>query len=497
MERAPMNFSPDESLTDEGNIPRDELETILAQIVEAAERGEPVDLDAWLPGDPAAQQRAWELIGKVRALAGLGRRCGKLSHPKELCGRRLDEYQIQDELGRGGFGVVYRGVHVKLGQRVAIKCLRPELLLDPHFRQRQQREMEILGGLEHKNILRPLDARVVEGIPLIVTEFVEGENLASLIERAGKLSLAETCEIARQVADGLDYAHQHDVVHRDVKPHNIIYNEKSGLVKILDFGLSRLTCGTGTLDASLTSESMYVGAPAYTAPEQWIRASDVTGNADVYALGCVIYYCLHGRAMYEGDSHMELAFEHCHGPTPELGNVPEDLRRLWRRMVSKTPDDRPSASSVSRFLVNLCAGNLASILPRLIEQLEEPHVCGLLRDEMSLVRTHFGRLTPLRAMSLFRDAGSLLTAKRGMSGEERALCALVFACLEIEKHDLAFQIGKRVIEQVPNCSEVRHYTAVAAIHYRAESPEEGEEYLRAQRSRPSRGKRAAYSRTRP
>ena len=205
----------------------------------------------------------------------------------------IREYQILGELGKGGMGSVYLAKHTRLHRNVALKLLPDHLAADPQFRGRFEREMAVIGQLDHPNLVSARDAGIEANRLFLVMELLEGANLADLVETTGPLATADACEAIRQAALGLHFAHQHGMVHRDVKPGNLFLT-KSGVVKVIDLGLARVH-NSETANDNLSSMQTTLGTPHYMAPEQWEHSLGVDLAADIYALGCTLYFLLTGE----------------------------------------------------------------------------------------------------------------------------------------------------------------------------------------------------------
>ena len=190
------------------------------------------------------------------------------------------------------------GIHTKLKRPVAIKVLPTDRLRDPRAVARFQREVEAVGRLGHPNIVQALDANELDGRHLLVTEFVDGVDLSRLVRSGGPLPIPDACEIVRQAALGLQHAHAHDLVHRDVKPSNLMLNS-AGIVKLLDLGLARLRPEM-PVEADVTTSGQIMGSADYMSPAQCLDARDVDARADIYSLGCTLYFLLAGRAPFSG-----------------------------------------------------------------------------------------------------------------------------------------------------------------------------------------------------
>lgn len=263
---------------------------------------------------------------------------------------RLGDYTIVRRVGSGGMGTVYEAHHERMGRTVAIKVLRPELGFQPQAMERFIREIRAAASLAHPNIVAAYDSREENGVAYLVTEFVEGMDLSALVKQRGPLPSAEAIQIVRQAARGLQYAHERGVVHRDIKPQNLMVQwmesassslRPSACVKILDFGLARLRSET---DSQLTNTNMVLGTAAYMAPEQALRPKQVDHRADIYSLGCTMYYLLTGQPVYAGDTVFETALAHAKQPVPTLSALRPDaapvLDPILGRMLAKEPAQR-------------------------------------------------------------------------------------------------------------------------------------------------------------
>lgn len=258
-----------------------------------------------------------------------------------------DRYRIERELGRGGMGTVYLAADLKHHRRVAIKVLEPEMAA-VLGRERFLREIETAARLTHPHILPLHDSGEAGGTLFYVMPYVEGESLQARLAREKQLPVADALRIAREVADALAFAHAHGVVHRDIKPGNILLEGDHAVVA--DFGLARAIAG-GPADAEaptgaggLTVAGAAVGTPAYMSPEQAVGANDVDGRSDQYALGCVLYELLAGRPPFAGGSAESLVHRHlteAPRPVTELRpEVPDAVRDALARALAKTREER-------------------------------------------------------------------------------------------------------------------------------------------------------------
>ncbi len=307
--------------------------------------------------------------------------------------RALGEYQLIGELGQGGMGTVYKALHTKLDRVVALKVLCRGRAEDRQAISRFEREMRAVGKISHPNVVQAHDAREIEGMPVLVMEFVDGLDLAELVRRgtpraerdeygairsAGRLPVAEACELVRQTALALQCAHEHGLVHRDVKPSNIMLS-RSGEVKLLDLGLARFYAedgaGASALSAGeeMTGTGQAMGTADYMAPEQAADSRTVDIRADLYSLGCTLYKLLSGRAPFSGPAYrstLDKLNAHVHQPAPPVQQfapgVPAELSRILDRLLAKNPDDRfATPADVAEALEPFCRGaNLAELVAR-------------------------------------------------------------------------------------------------------------------------------------
>jgi YVTN family beta-propeller protein len=247
-----------------------------------------------------------------------------------LIGTELLGYQIEALVGRGGMGVVYVALDPRLKRRVALKLLAPELAQDSRFRERFLAESELAASLEHPHVVPIYDAGESNGRLYIVMRYVEGRDLRSLLHRTGRLDPKRALAICAQVADALDTAHARGLVHRDVKPSNILLDERERAF-LADFGLTRRSGDTD--HGAFVGSSL--GTPAYVAPEQ-IEDSDVSGAADQYALACVLFECLNGTPPFSSSSPAGLLFAHLAQPPPSLPGLDDVLGRA----LAKSPEHR-------------------------------------------------------------------------------------------------------------------------------------------------------------
>ncbi|MFM7072782.1 MAG: protein kinase domain-containing protein [Planctomycetota bacterium] len=253
----------------------------------------------------------------------------------------LGNYDILDRLGAGGMGTVYKARHRRMKRIVALKILAANLSDNPVFLKRFQREVETIACLGHPNIVMAYDADATGSTHFLVMEFVQGMDLAAYVARRGSLSVAEAIDCLLQAARGLAYAHSQEMVHRDVKPHNLLRDD-SGVVKLTDLGLVQLNrdAEDKAADTGMTSTGGIVGTPDYMPPEQGLDSAALDHRADIYALGCTLFYLLTGKPPYTGANVLSILLKHRDAPIPDLPQAPPRLNSLFHRMLAKRPEDR-------------------------------------------------------------------------------------------------------------------------------------------------------------
>lgn len=262
---------------------------------------------------------------------------------------RIRDYRLLEVIGRGGMGVVYKARHLRLGKVRAIKVLARQLLDNREALERFRLEVENCGRLDHPNIVQALDAGQENDLHYLVMEYVSGWNLTRIVDtfrqRGRQLPVEAACELVRQACLGLQHAYEHFLVHRDLKPSNLMLSD-GGLVKILDLGLARFVAEQqpGT---RLTLSSGPMGTCDYMAPEQWVDASSVDVRADLYSLGCTLYYLLTGQVPFGGEEYRTLhqkQLAHQQAPIPRLRDerpdVPAAVQAVLDLLMAKAPQER-------------------------------------------------------------------------------------------------------------------------------------------------------------
>jgi CheY-like chemotaxis protein len=303
-----------------------------------------------------------ELVDAVRAAAagrtyvnpGLGAKLATVPAPPSVTsGEPLDAeadltvgstfagHRIDAIAGRGGMGVVYRATDLTLDRPVALKLLAPGLASDRVFRARFERECRLAAALDHPNVVQIFRAGAEHGALYLTMRYVEGTDLRALLAEEGRLEPTRAATMIAQVAAALTEAHRHGLVHRDVKPANVLLAVRDGdeHAYLTDFGITMERAGT----TNLTKTGFAVGTADYMSPEQ-ARGADVDPRADIYALGCVLYRALTGAVVYDKDSDVEKMWAHIHEPPPDLLDVrpelPASLGDAVERALAKLPDDR-------------------------------------------------------------------------------------------------------------------------------------------------------------
>lgn len=250
-----------------------------------------------------------------------------------------DRYQIIKAIGEGGMANVYLAYDTILDRNVAVKVLRGDLAGDEKFVRRFQREALSASSLTHPNIVEVYDVGEDSGQYYIVMEYVEGRNLKNLIKKRGKLTISEVVDIMLQITDGMSIAHDSYIIHRDIKPQNIMILE-NGLVKIMDFGIAMAMNST-----QLTQTNSVMGSVHYLPPEQ-ANGQGSTLQSDIYSMGIVMYELLTGSLPYKGDNAVEIALKHLKEPLPsireQIPNIPQSIENIIIRSTAKNPKNRYS-----------------------------------------------------------------------------------------------------------------------------------------------------------
>lgn len=258
-----------------------------------------------------------------------------------------DRYEVKEILGQGGMGTVFKAVDRELGEVIAIKTLKKDFLeQDPTALERFRSEIRLARRISHRNVVRTHDIGENSGIYYITMECAEGKSLRDLIKARGRLPVAVALSVGKQLARALEIAHEQGVVHRDIKPHNMVVGA-DGVLKVMDFGIARLA--RQPQESGVTQAGMVVGTPEYMAPEQ-LAGKEIDGRVDLYATGCVLYECLTGKPPITADTPYELVAKLIEDVPVSVRSinpeVPVELDQLISQLLSKEPGDRPASAII-------------------------------------------------------------------------------------------------------------------------------------------------------
>ena len=278
-----------------------------------------------------------------------------------------ERYEIGGVLGRGGMAEVHRGRDLRLGREVAVKVLRQDLARDPSFQVRFRREAQAAASLNHPAIVAVYDTgedRTTTGAtPYIVMEYVEGDTLRDVLRREGPLSPERAMALAADICGALDFSHRNGIVHRDVKPGNVMITPQ-GTVKVMDFGIARAVSDSA---ATMTSTAAVIGTAQYLSPEQ-ARGEGVDARSDVYSMGCMLYELVTGAPPFTGDSPVSVAYQHVREdprlPSSINAEIPAELDAILLKAMSKNPANRyQSAADMRNDLLRALAGQRVEATP--------------------------------------------------------------------------------------------------------------------------------------
>ncbi|MGW0230969.1 Stk1 family PASTA domain-containing Ser/Thr kinase [Actinopolymorpha singaporensis] len=268
--------------------------------------------------------------------------------PRRILGGR---YELHEELGHGGMAVVWAGIDLRLGRRVAVKTLRPEHAADSTFQARFRREAQSAASLNHHSIVAVYDNGEGDlngiSVPYIVMEYVEGRTLRDILREGRPILPERALEVVAEILDALEYSHRAGIIHRDVKPANVMVTP-AGDVKVMDFGIAR---AISDVSAGLTQTSAVIGTAQYLSPEQ-ARSEQVDARSDVYSTGCLLYELLTGRPPFTGDSPVSVAYQHVREeprpPSAVSPGVPPEADRITMQALRKDPADRYQSAAQMR-----------------------------------------------------------------------------------------------------------------------------------------------------
>jgi serine/threonine protein kinase len=359
-------------------------------------------------------------------------------------------YRVLGLLGAGGMGSVFKAEHRMMERPVALKVINPALTGDQSAIDRFRREVRTAAKLTHPNIVTAYDAEQVGDLHFFVMEFIDGNSLDRWVSKAGPLPVPEACNYIRQAALGLQYAHERGMVHRDIKPQNLL-RTKDGEVKILDFGLARFASERSGKD-SLTHSGVVMGTPDYIAPEQANDARSADIRADIYSLGCTLYFLLTAQVPFPNGTTLQKFIAHLEQtprPVREMRpDVPADLEAVLGRMMAKTPADRyqqplDAANALSPFLSG--APVLPPTLLRVTESEEEVPLAQLMPQPVEILQPDQrpSRVRRLRAnwdtedegaqevepMDLAQARGIVLARQLGIASIVLGVLGMPFSCL--------------------------------------------------------------------
>ncbi len=331
-------------------------------LAQVAQRGDELGrlarvFDAMAHQVRAREDRLKEQVAALRREIGEARQSTRQAAPQGALSLPTGQlfagrFEVQEEIGRGGMGMVYRALDRELGDQVAIKTLRPELLQDPTLLERFKYEIRLARHISSKHVVRTHDIGERDGVYYLTMEYVEGITVRELLDTRGKLGTAPTLAIASQLAQSLVAAHEQGVIHRDIKPQNLLL-DAAGVLKVMDFGVARIAGGS----ANLTEAGMIVGTPAYMAPEQML-GEKIDERTDLYAAGVVLFECLLGRLPFEAGSAIALIARVLRDqpPVPVAldPEIPPAFSELVLRLLAKDPAQRPAnAAELVHLLADL------------------------------------------------------------------------------------------------------------------------------------------------
>jgi serine/threonine protein kinase len=260
----------------------------------------------------------------------------------------LGNYLVLDKIGQGGMGMVLKAEHKRMRRVVALKVIRPRSIDSPSALKRFHREVEMAAQLVHPNIVTAYDADEADGTHFLVMEYVDGIDLSTLVKLEGPLPIETALTCVVQAARGLEYAHAKGIIHRDIKPRNLLLS-RDGKLKILDMGLARVETSSGADQTDLTGSGQIMGTVDYMSPEQAINPKNADQRADIYSLGITLWYLLVGRLPYNGETVLEKLVAHREEPIPSLAvarrGVPRELDAVFGRMVAKKTQHRFASMS--------------------------------------------------------------------------------------------------------------------------------------------------------
>jgi serine/threonine protein kinase/CubicO group peptidase (beta-lactamase class C family) len=326
------------------------------------------EIDAFLGSFPPTRRPA-NAEQLARALVGAGKLTGYQAaaiYQGKTKGLIIGKYVVLDKLGAGGMGMVFKATHRGLNRVVALKLLPPSSTRDPDLVLRFKREAELAARLSHPNVVAALDADEYHGVHFLVMECVEGVDLQKTVARRGPLPIESAVDFILQAAKGLREAHNRGIIHRDIKPANLLL-DTGGTVKVLDLGLAKILETSNTLSGpsagnELTRSGVFMGTVDFMAPEQAEDSRRADHRADIYSLGCTLYFLLAGRVPFPAETVLKRLMAHLEREIPSLRTLRADvspiLDDLCRRMLAKSPEDRPQSMGEVVELLEQCAADI-------------------------------------------------------------------------------------------------------------------------------------------
>lgn len=292
-----------------------------------------------------------------------------------------DRYELETKIGSGGMGTVWLATDRLLGRSVAVKLLHEGLSSDAAFGERFRREARAAASLGHPNIVAVYDTGEADGVPYIVMEHISGESLHQVLSRKGPLAVEDTARVARSILGALAHAHGRGLVHRDMKPANVLFEAGTGQAKVVDFGIAKGLEDTG----GLTRTSGLIGTAAYLSPEQ-VNGEQATPASDLYGVGCLLYACLAGDPPFGGTTPVAIAMRHLRDPVPSLRarrpDLPPEMEAVILRSLEKEPSHRfASAMEMDAAVAATGLADRAASEPTVVAVPDDqPTVAGAMRS---------------------------------------------------------------------------------------------------------------------
>jgi serine/threonine protein kinase/tetratricopeptide (TPR) repeat protein len=374
-----------------------------------------------------------------------------------------NRYQIIEELGKGGMGNVYKAIDTEVQEKIALKLIKPEIAADKKTIERFRGELKLARKISHKNVCRMYDLNKEEATYYITMEFVSGENLKSFIRRAKQLTIGTALSIAKQVCEGLAEAHSLGVVHRDLKPQNIMVDTE-GNARIMDFGIARSLKAHGITDAGVI-----IGTPEYMSPEQ-VEGKEADQRSDIYSLGIILYEMLTGQVPFEGDTPLSIAVKHKiespKDPVVYNAQIPEDLSRIILRCMEKNKGKRYQNTKELLSDLENAEKRLTTaerILPR---KKREKHKKIKINWKNAIVYSGVVLL-----LVILGWVGFNLTSKPGIMIDSIAVLPFIIETENPEIEYLSDGITESLINKLSQVSHLTVISRYSVFHYKGKSPD--------------------------